>query len=272
MRAAILAALWSLGCDSQSITGLPAGAVPMTPPSQYGAWWTLTEQCSGRTGDPSAVQWYYVPGATSFSLEGETVNGAWYSDGNRIVIAAESYGDGALVRHEMLHALLRVPGHPRDQFLDHCGDIVACIEQCVTNAGGPPDTSTAAPVVGAAAMRITTLIAPDTETSTTDGGWFTATVSATNPSPRAVRVAITSKDSYEVRLVSLSPGGPGGYMGEDKDAPYVTFAPAGQAGATRRYVFDLYQRAVYGLEPGRYSAIGTFAGVDAAPEPFTLTP
>jgi hypothetical protein len=127
--------------------GPPAGSRQFNPPARYKAWWRLTESCSGLSGDFSKVRWYRVPNSDSFSLEGSTVNGAWYADGNRIALGDSEVNNGALVRHEMLHALLRNGNHPRNQFLGNCSDIVVCIDRCVHDGGGPPDTSDAAPLL-----------------------------------------------------------------------------------------------------------------------------
>ena len=50
----------------------------------------------------------------------------WYSDGNRIVLVKQAVTWNIGVRHEMLHALLRVGTHPREYFLDRCRGVVYC--------------------------------------------------------------------------------------------------------------------------------------------------
>ena len=174
--------LWVSGCEA---TGLPRGAQRFTAPAQYRAWWALTEACSRRRGDFNTVTWYIVPNTDVFPLEGQSVYGAWYGDPNRIVLGDSERTDGSLVRHEMLHALLQTGGHPRNQFLDGCGDIVACVDQCVIDGGGPPDTSDTAPIVGPALLPAAILLAPDTVSMSADSGWTTITLTLTNHHPPA---------------------------------------------------------------------------------------
>ncbi len=234
--ATLFACLLACACE---VTGLPGGAHRFAAPAQYRAWWALTEACSGLRGDFSAVTWYVVPNADSFSLEGETVNGAWSSDGNRIVLGASVTTDGSLVRHEMLHALLQSGKHPRKQFLADCGDIVVCIEQCVTDAGGPPDTSQDAPILPPSALPAAVLLAPDTVPIATDSGWITITVTLTNTSNQPARAETTTHQGTpfgEVRW-SSSPILLG-FPNELLTSYYFTLAPAGTAGSTRRVVFD----------------------------------
>ena len=101
---------------------LPADAVPMTAPPVYRQWWVDTEGCSGLAGNYARVQWYVVPGATSFMTgDGEKV-GLWSSssEGVRIVVAGEYREHELVVRHEMLHALLDREGHPSEFFTNRC--------------------------------------------------------------------------------------------------------------------------------------------------------
>src|SRR5260370_10316235 len=88
---------------------LPEGAVQFTPPAVDAQWWALTESCSGLSGDLSAISWYVVPNARHIPAGdvSAVVEGRWDSVGNRIVLADIGPRDGELVRHEMLHALLR---------------------------------------------------------------------------------------------------------------------------------------------------------------------
>lgn len=116
------------------ITGpLPPGAERFAPPAVYARWWAMTEACSGRSGNFGDVDWYRVPGS-QFMHDGQSVGGVWSRNANRIVLAEEGIDQGRLVRHEMLHALLRVRGHPRSQFLAACASLVSCKETCIEDA------------------------------------------------------------------------------------------------------------------------------------------
>lgn len=115
----------------------PPNAQRFAPPAIYARWWGMTDACSGACGDFSAVSWYHVPGY-GFKSDGQLVSGLWESRDNRIVIADTSLDDGSVVRHEMLHALVRGGGHPRAQFLGGCAALVACAEPHVARGHGRP--------------------------------------------------------------------------------------------------------------------------------------
>jgi hypothetical protein len=232
----------------------------------YASWWQLTERCSGLEGEFHNVHWLTVPN-TTFDVEGETVQGAYFPDGDRIVIARGQERDGRLVRHEMLHALLNRPGHPRDQFLGACGDVVVCVGGCITDAGGPPDTSTTAPLIDPATMNVTTVVTPGEAYLSEYGGWFTVMMTATNSLSHPVRAAMPVSDpSVRFWFAGIGDG-----EGRTLSAP-VTFAPAGSAGSTRRFVFTVQPSGpeYYDLVPGTYAIQGRFAGVSAPPVPFSL--
>lgn len=99
----------------------PPGASVFTPPAQYRVWWSEVEACSGRTGDFDAVTWLRVdPPALLQDQDGTPVRGLWIAPGNRIAIHADYLERPLVPKHEMLHALLRVPGHPREYFVTRC--------------------------------------------------------------------------------------------------------------------------------------------------------
>ena len=101
---------------------LPDGAMRLTVPAEYQAWWSATEACSGQTGQLNRIEWYVVPDAHSFETpEGEKV-GLWTHSnaGVRIIIAGDYADNELVVRHEMLHALLDREGHPEEYFQTRC--------------------------------------------------------------------------------------------------------------------------------------------------------
>jgi hypothetical protein len=83
----------------------------------------MVEQCSARRGNLAAVHWYRAPVVTH---DGERAAGVFNVYMNRIVLADEYREVGPIVRHEMLHALLRENGHPRAEFFGTCAAIVDC--------------------------------------------------------------------------------------------------------------------------------------------------
>ena len=109
---------------------LPDGALAIDPPSNYGAWWSATEQCAGRNGDMSRVHWFVVPGRTSFLYGGGQYDGYWWDDVHWILLAGDKLQNGMIVRHEMLHDLLGRGDHPAAYFQERCAGIVACNEVC----------------------------------------------------------------------------------------------------------------------------------------------
>jgi hypothetical protein len=260
---------WICGCD---VTGLPHGAQRFSPPAQYRAWWALTEACSGVRGNFNAVTWYTVPNTNTFSLEGEAVNGAWYGGhDNRIVLGDSAEFVGSLVRHEMLHALLQVSGHPRQQFLGNCSDIVVCIEQCVSDAGGPPDTSQTAALLGPALLPAAVLLAPDTVSMSVDSGWSTITISITNMTNAPARVAVDTSYGFPLSLILWrSQPGWNDVAYEDQSDYYYLLAPADSAGSTRRVVFD--QQVPFTSTPPQYIVTGFFAQSVAAAQTLTVAP
>jgi hypothetical protein len=118
---AVLALL--AACEVLAPAGpLPPDAQLMSAPPEYLEWWHKTEACSGRQGDPSAIEWYVVPDKAVFETsDGEKV-GLWSrsSDGTRIVLAGLYAHNELVVRHEMLHALLNHEGHPSEYFVTRC--------------------------------------------------------------------------------------------------------------------------------------------------------
>ncbi len=266
----LLVWVWTCACD---VTGLPRGAQRFTAPAQYRAWWALTEACSGLHGDFNAVTWYLLPYANSFALEGSSVNGAWYGDPNRIVLGDSVKLTGSLVRHEMLHALLQSGAHPRHQFLGNCGDIVVCIDKCVSDAGGPPDTSQSARLVGATQLPAAIVIAPGIVSTAADSGWVTITVTVTNTtlSPARVRVP-TSAAPTPLSFVLFHVQPDTGWSGANEVQMdyYITLSPAGTDGSTRRVVFD--QVAPVSAAPTQFTVTGSFGRSVAPAQTLTVTP
>lgn len=270
LRRLLLLLLPLAACE---ISTLPNGAQRFTPPAVYRQWWALTEACSGLHGSFDAVQWYQIPDATTLQLpNGQVVNAM--ETNNRIVIAAGMDGlySGDLVRHEMLHALLRTGGHPRDAFIGKCGGVVVCVDYCDAGpqAAPPPDPA-AVPV----------------DPSSLDIGVEVASVSPTLPdTERYVMMVVTarnpSKQSWQMRLPTTSNVGVRGAFGfrlvsdrgEERwydmpaNAPEVTrFAP----GETKQFIFDFWVRGPvvtrYDLTPSTWTFRGGYNGVWAPQSP-----
>jgi hypothetical protein len=63
-----------------------------------------------------------VPGVETFETDAGPKVGMWVKEGGReiIVIAGNYQNHEMVVRHEMLHSLLRGHGHPTDYFVERC--------------------------------------------------------------------------------------------------------------------------------------------------------
>ena len=96
----------------------PAGSQPWEPPAVYRQWWAATEACSGLSGPFDRVEWMVVPGESFECGSGQCV-GHW-DPGHRIFLASEWTGHEMVVRHEMLHELMRRSGHPDPPFGNGC--------------------------------------------------------------------------------------------------------------------------------------------------------
>jgi len=243
--------------------------VRFTPPSVYRQWWTLTEQCSGRQGSFDAVSWYVVP--DSVTLPGTNgFNGEWYSAGDRIVLAGGEDGisTGDLVRHEMLHAILRGGGHPRDMFVGRCGGVVVCAAECLSDGGPAPPPDPAARSEPASTLDVTVDVVPDAPGAATWDGYLMMIVHAHNPENYPV-LAQRGGFGYELR----GPGGTVRYNLPAEVPEETRFA----AGGTKSFIFDFHVTGQLGnryhITPDTWTFNGSYGGVPAASPPtVTVSP
>jgi hypothetical protein len=70
------------------------------------------------------VQFYVLPRSHGWPDGDDFVWGAWLRSGNRIVVGEYVSEHPAIVRHEMLHAILQRGDHPREYFVSRCGSVV----------------------------------------------------------------------------------------------------------------------------------------------------
>jgi hypothetical protein len=115
-----------IGCEDP-VLPLPPTAQQFTPGPVYREWWSQVEGCSGRTGAFDAVRWYVVPGDEPFRVATirQPVLGYWDSLANRIVLLEWVPSATELVRHEILHALLKRTDHPAEYFERRCGALIS---------------------------------------------------------------------------------------------------------------------------------------------------
>jgi hypothetical protein len=265
-------------CEVATAPVLPDGAVRFEPPPAYRLWWAMTQECSGRPGSFTAVDWYVVPGAHFLDVEGKRVDGYWTAPGNTIVLAESAVMDAALVRHEMLHALIRVTSHPRESFLGRCGGVVVCISSCLAEAGPPPPPDPAALHVSPTGLEVNVLVTPERPARALYGGYFTLTVTVHNPRDQAVVVTLPpSADAgppvtFEYRIEGS--GLAAAYNDRAWDESVIRFGP----GETKRRVYDFRMTDVSGLigrdglGPGTYQFRAAYGGVWAATSPTVTLP
>ena len=271
-------ALWpllALALACEEVTALPPGSQSFVPPPEYRLWWSMTEACSGLHGSFSSVDWYVVPGTTELPGTHGEYQGEWFVQGNRISLASAEQFDGSLVRHEMLHALLGVDGHPRNEFLDRCAGTVVCVEECMHDAGAFPDAPAGTPIVSASTLQIGVELQPTPTSATEYDGYFALIVTAHNSADHAVIVRLPpyGDDNLGVSFSYL--------MGTDDQNGVGTFVLAYdpqavffRPGETKHQVFDMRIGNEYqgNIEPGNYIAFGAFANVKGAAQPITMSP
>jgi hypothetical protein len=208
----------------------------MTAPAVYALWWNMVEACSGITRPLANVTWYRVLNAEYIKLNGQFDTGYWSSASNEIVLADGSIWDGALVRHEMLHALLRQPSHPRSAFLGSCDGIVVCELECAADARGDPPTEFHGRPFPSDSIEVAYHIDPALPSASTNDGMITITVLATNPTSDSVTAVL---NPHGVSGVSFGAqlNGPRGGIGLQtsfNDSSLVRFRPH----QTKQAAFD----------------------------------
>ena len=101
---------------------LPEGAIAFLPATVFHEWWNATEECSGISKNFDDILWYVVPDQQSIPThDGEKV-GLWFGtiSGSAIVLAGDWINSELVVRHEILHHLLKDEEHPNAYFKDRC--------------------------------------------------------------------------------------------------------------------------------------------------------
>ncbi len=257
-RAALLALVAGISCGHLVDPVLPGDAEQFVAPSVYTQWWAMVEQCSGLRGRLEDVQWFSVPGQLSNpDNSSEPVEGYWSAASNRIVLNSDDTLDGRIVRHEMLHALVRVKGHPRSAFLQSCGGIVSCPPACVSDAGPPPAPDPATPRVAPAAIEVTSEVSVISPSSSTQASFGTFTIFAHNPFPHPIVVLLSKSPGVDIArtygygIIRTVSGG----AVSSADLAFDIGATYFAAGETKRDMFDL------AIVPIASPSVGTFPGI-----------
>jgi hypothetical protein len=259
----------------------PSDAEEFSPPAVYATWWKMTEACSGMTGHLGAITWFRTGQALHAFPSGDPLGGYWTPVGNRIVLTNDLALDGGVVRHEMLHALIRKGGHPRNQFLGKCMGTVLCPDACIRD-GGPYAHPAETPIhVTGDSIAITLDIEPGNPASAHDGGFFSMTVIVRNRSTHWVTVPSSLSQNFpgytgpdSSRTFEIDVRGPtGGIMIPEGlfDLSEWIFAP----GETKKHVFDFAignDLRASRLPPGNYLARGGYSDYWAAYSSFVIGP
>lgn len=88
------------------------GKVQIDPPAVYRVWWSDVEDCSEIQGDFGGVRWFAVYGFAA----GNGILGQW-NERREITVRSDVWLDPEVVRHEVLHDLLRGdPLHRRTEW------------------------------------------------------------------------------------------------------------------------------------------------------------
>jgi len=260
-------------CDSTG-PSLPPGAMRFVPPAVYQEWWALTEQCSGTTADSSAVTWYRLPRGAGIPLgDGTFVNGRWDAVENRIILDGESEFAGDLVRHEMLHALLRAGGHPRAMFIGRCGGVVVCTKACISDGGPPPQSDPNAQRISPSELEVSVEVTPVAPNGSTNSGTLMMIVTARNPKavPVVVQLPPSGDSGPSVDFRYRLDGYLGGtsYDMRAESAEATEFSPL----ESKRFIFDFHIGAGdtrYDLAPATYQFNGAYSTNWAASPPTVL--
>ena len=240
VRMSLLALVAGISCGHLTDPPLPANAQVLVPPPVYAKWWDMVQSCSGLTGSLEDIHWYSTASVLRDPNGDEAVAGYWSLAGNRIVLYQNDTIAGGVVRHEMLHALLRSAGHPRSAFLQACGGVVACGQACVADAGAPAPPAPGTPTIPPSELEVTSVVSPATPSSGFDGGLATFTISVHNPLSYAVIASLPGSSggvpaSYGYAMLVSS--GAGASKGDSAVDIGVTYFAAGE---TKRDVIDFF--------------------------------
>ena len=224
------------------------GATVITPLPQYALWWSLAETCSGLKRDFSEIRWLSDPSSAVRTQAGsaDTVVGEWFDATSSIVLARDYLANAAVVRHEMLHALLRSSGHPAVPFRDGCAGYVVCDGACARSVGALTGAGAGAPRLPVDSLIVTQRLFPERISFVRDKeGWFALVVEVSNPKPYPVWARLRAFPGRPNVSATFGYATAAGSQQSEVTGDSMSFA----ARETKRMVFDLSARqylAAYG--------------------------
>lgn len=173
-----------VACDTSRLPTFPSETtVAFAAPPHYRLWWSLVESCMGIRGSLESVRWFRTERGL-LRIDGEVYSGYWWSRGNRVVVSDPD--DGRVVRHEMLHAVLRVGDHPAPIFVDRCGGLVD--HDAPEGYGIPPANQSLPGTPASAALEVSVRTVPARPRVSENGGRYVVVVTATSRVANAVRL------------------------------------------------------------------------------------
>lgn len=102
------------GCGDQDPVIPGPSRVAIDPHPVFSILWNEVQECSGLTGDLAGISWFVTTGFD----RAETL-GQWNSD-REITLRIDRWTEFMVVKHEMLHDLLRGDGEHRDRSWIDC--------------------------------------------------------------------------------------------------------------------------------------------------------
>lgn len=169
----------------------PGGAERISERPEYLMWWKLVETCA-HVRKKMEVEWYSTNGR--YIDYGDVLaRGVYRPWPDRIALVDPT--NGAVARHEMLHALLQEDGHPLEKFAGECDGFVNFT---------PPDSygtsakelAEAVTVRADSALTVSVSTYPEKPSLTQFGGNFVFVVTATNRTGRPVWAATQTRTVY----------------------------------------------------------------------------
>jgi hypothetical protein len=194
---------------------------------------------------------------------------------DRIVVAGKSVRHGPLVRHEMLHALLRTTGHPRPDFIGRCDGVVVCEWPCRDNDPPPVGNSNAA-LIAPSELEIAVTVSPESPGLDLLDGHIEVIVSARNTRDEPVVLQLEPpRDDGPPVTWRYSIWRGSAWWNHDERAQVVE-STRFKAGETKRMVYDLWVGGTpwqEPLDPGTYDVYGAYnANRIPAPRVMTIRP
>ena len=213
-------------------------ALHYAQPAQYNMWWQMAKECSGLSRDVSGVQFYAVESGELSASDDTTATtaGEWFSSTNSIAILRSETNNPAVVRHEMLHALIVAGGHPADKFRDSCSGYVNCEAACAAQVGAAPVAPMNAQHVELSDVSLSQRVFPaQINLSADPDGWFALVIEVHNPHTYPVWVNLKAFPGRSdiAATFGYSTGATSHQSYVNGDALSLT------AGETKRIVYDM---------------------------------